>query len=135
MIVISVSSKLSNVLLQREYVTNEIGRKLFNAVGVFGPMICLLILGNISNDIWTAIALLTLAVGLNGCIYSGYYINHIDLTPNFAGALMGVGQTCGTFMGILGPMFVGFVVTDIVWKLFVIDEVRVTFAFFFMHTA
>lgn len=114
MIVINVVSRLLNVLLNRNYLTTEQGRKWFNTIGVWGPMICLLVLGNIENNIYTAVTLLTLAVGLNGCIYSGYYINHIDLTPNFAGALMGVGQTFGTFMGVLGPMFVGFVVTDIV---------------------
>lgn len=59
-----------------------------------------------------AVALLTLSVAMNGASYVGYLINHMDLSPNFAGTLMGITNAVSNVMSILGPLFVGFVVTD-----------------------
>lgn len=78
------------------------------------PAICLVILGNIHNDNYSAVTLLTIGIGFSGCIFAGCLVNQMDLTPNFAGPLMGMGQTLGNLMSIAGPLFVGFVVTDIV---------------------
>lgn len=59
-----------------------------------------------------AIILLTIAVGLNGTTYVGYMVNHMDLSPNFAGSLMGLTNSIANMMSILGPLTVGFILTD-----------------------
>nr|CAI5821356.1 unnamed protein product [Callosobruchus analis] len=42
-----------------------------------------------SHYVW-AIALLVIAVGFNSAVFSGYNVNHIDLSPVHAGTLMGI---------------------------------------------
>lgn len=39
-------------------------------------------------------------------------VNHIDLTPNFAGTLMGITNCTANCMSILAPLVVGFIVSD-----------------------
>lgn len=61
-----------------------------------------------------AIALLTISVALNAGVYTGFLTNHLDLSPNFAGLLMGITNGLSNITSILGPMVTGFIVTDAV---------------------
>ena len=47
---------------------------------------------------------MTLAVSLNGMAASGYGVNHVDISPKFAGYLMGITNTMGTIPGIVAPI-------------------------------
>lgn len=105
---------MSLVLTRGHHLTVGHARKLFNTIGFTLPMICLFILGNIDNNIYSAISLLIICVGFSGANNCGYFINQVDLTPNFAGTLMGFGQTLGTAGAIVGPIFAGYILTDIV---------------------
>lgn len=53
-------------------------------------------------------------MGLNSAITSGYMINHIDISPNFAGAIMGMCQSLANVFTFLGPLTFGYLVSDIV---------------------
>lgn len=59
-----------------------------------------------------AVALLTLAVGVNSAAYVGFQINHIDLSPNYSGTMMGITNCLSNIMSIIAPLLVGFIVTD-----------------------
>ncbi|XP_017865904.1 PREDICTED: putative inorganic phosphate cotransporter [Drosophila arizonae] len=90
-------------------------RKLFNSIGLWLPMLALLGLGFItqgSANARLAIGLLTLAVATNSASYLGFHVNHIDLSPNFAGTLMGITNCAANVMSILAPLIVGLIVTD-----------------------
>lgn len=54
--------------------------------------------------------LLTVAVGCNGCIYSGEQSAMLDIAPNFAGTLMGVINALGNTMGFVAPTIVGYII-------------------------
>jgi hypothetical protein len=66
------------------------------------------------------IALLTMAVGVLGGIYSGVVVNHIDIAPNFAAMLMGFTNMAGKsgpevlsnfpfrYVSLLSPPFCNF---------------------------
>lgn len=113
-LMIYVYSFLSDYCIKHNYATVTTARKTCNTLAFLVPMVCLIILGNITNDIYSAIALLTIGVGLNAGINAGYILNHIDIAPNFAGPLMGVCHGVGNILSIIGPMFVGYVVYDVV---------------------
>jgi len=49
---------------------------------------------------------------MNGATYLGYNMNHIDLSPNFAGILMGITNGVANIMSIIAPLIVGFIVTN-----------------------
>lgn len=59
-----------------------------------------------------AVAVLTVGIGFNGFTYCGYILNHMDLSPNFAGSLMGLTNSLANIMSILGPITVGFILTE-----------------------
>lgn len=44
---------------------------------------------------------------VQGGIYSGYVVNHIDIAPNYAGTLYGITNAIATIPGWLAPMTVG----------------------------
>ena len=58
-----------------------------------------------------AIVALCLAAGLNAAKYSGHGILPIDMSPNYAGAIVGMASTAGNFIGFLAPYTAG-VITD-----------------------
>ena len=39
-----------------------------------------------------------------GVAIGGYFINHLDIAPRFAGVLMGITNTAGILSGIIGPV-------------------------------
>uniref|UniRef100_A0A1I8Q5Y1 Putative inorganic phosphate cotransporter n=1 Tax=Stomoxys calcitrans TaxID=35570 RepID=A0A1I8Q5Y1_STOCA len=109
-------------------------RKLFNTIGMWIPMIALMGLGYITTGESTvlAIALLTIAVGANAATYLGFQVNHIDLSPNFAGTLMGITNCAANVMSIIAPLTVGLIVTDetnpLQWRI----VFYITAAFYFL---
>lgn len=55
----------------------------------------------------TTVAVLTIGMGLNGGIYSGFKINHLDITPRFAGFLMSLTNCTANLAGLLAPIAAG----------------------------
>ncbi|XP_068204283.1 putative inorganic phosphate cotransporter [Palaemon carinicauda] len=87
-------------------------RKIANSIAHMGPAVCLLILTAITCDRNATIALLFVAVGLQGGIYTGFMVNHVDIAPNFAGTLFGITNAAATIPGWLAPMTVGALTTN-----------------------
>ena len=81
--------------------------------GHWGPGLALIGLNlSSTSDSTTAVTLLTIAVGLNSSVYVGFQLNHIDLSPNYAGTMMGITNCISNIMSIIAPMLVGLIVTD-----------------------
>lgn len=104
-------SPISDYLINRGYISTRTGRKLFNSLGLWIPAIALVILPYMSQSEW-AIFLLTIAVGFNGATYVGYIVNHMDLSPNFAGTLMALTNSIANIMSVLGPLSVGHILSN-----------------------
>lgn len=98
---------LSDYLTNNGKLSKLAARKTFNTIGQVGPAIALAILGFVSNSKVLAIICLCLASGLNGATYSGFQFNHIDLSPNYAGTLMGLTNTFGNVCGFVSPYVAG----------------------------
>uniref|UniRef100_U5ETM3 Putative inorganic phosphate cotransporter n=1 Tax=Corethrella appendiculata TaxID=1370023 RepID=U5ETM3_9DIPT len=82
-------------------------RKIINSIGQYGPAVCLIAASYTGCDRILTVALLTIGVGLNGGIYSGFKINHLDLTPRFAGILMAFTNCTANLAGLLAPITAG----------------------------
>lgn len=102
---------ISDYLINRDYITVSTGRKLFNSFGHWVPAITLIALPFMRGST-EAVTLLTIGIGFNGFTYCGYILNHMDLSPNFAGTLMGLTNTLANIMSILGPLTVGYILTE-----------------------
>jgi len=108
-----VVSPISDLLINRGTISITAARKLFNSIGQWVPMGCLIGLGYMTADEKTeAIVLLTLAVGINAACFCGYLVNHMDLSPNFAGPMMGVTNGLAGITSIVAPLIVGVIVSE-----------------------
>ena len=59
------------------------------------------------SQVVTAVALVTTAIGILGLNTAGFLINHLDVSPTYAGILQGITNTLATVPGFLGPAVVG----------------------------
>ncbi|XP_017490863.1 PREDICTED: putative inorganic phosphate cotransporter [Rhagoletis zephyria] len=106
---------LNNYLIKREYITIHTSRKLFNTIGFWVPVVPLILLGYMrEGQSSLALGLLVITIGTNSAAYLGFLTNHIDLSPKFAGILMGVANCSANFIAVIAPLLVGFIVTDTV---------------------
>lgn len=71
--------------------------------------ICIIVAGYTTNWL-VAVVCLTLAVGGGGFAFSGFYVNHLDIAPPFAGILIGITNTVATLPGIISPLLTGVIV-------------------------
>lgn len=97
------SGYVADWLRQHGTLTTTSVRRVFHFLGQLLPAISLVVLGYVGCHAYLAVALLTLAVGLDGISSSGFQVNHVDLSPTHAGLLMGLSNTFGTIPGMLGP--------------------------------
>ena len=104
---------VANFCDRRRILSTDSSRKLFNTIGQWIPMVALIALGFCNaNDKLLAIIFIILIVGLNSASFLGFQVNHIDLTPNFAGVLMGITNCAANIMSILAPLVKGLIVND-----------------------
>jgi len=92
-------------------------RKLCQGVSFAGPALCMVACaaltplaqaGPTAGPVTTAIvALLSVSFALGAWARAGLYCNHQDLSPKYAGALLGLSNTAGALPGILGVTAVG----------------------------
>ncbi|EDW02608.1 putative inorganic phosphate cotransporter [Drosophila grimshawi] len=104
---------LSKLMQKKDSISLSFNRKFFNSIGTFGPMCLLIALGYVPQDKDTlSVVLITLTVGLISASHVGFLINHIDLTPNYAGIIMGICNCVANCMSLAAPLLVGVIVTD-----------------------
>ncbi|EDW61464.1 putative inorganic phosphate cotransporter [Drosophila virilis] len=104
---------LSKLMQRKDSISLSFNRKFFNSIGTWGPMCLLIALGYVPRHMDSlAVVLLTLTVGISSASHVGFLINHIDLSPNFAGILMGICNAIANLMSLAAPLLVGIVVTD-----------------------
>jgi MFS transporter, ACS family, solute carrier family 17 (sodium-dependent inorganic phosphate cotransporter), member 5 len=108
-----ILSPFADWLGNKRILKTEFSRKLFNSIGLWGPM-CALIALAYTTDSTLAVTLVTIAVGINAATYLGFQINHLDLAPNHSGTMMGITNCAANIMSIIAPLLVGFVLNDAV---------------------
>ncbi|GBM59630.1 Sialin [Araneus ventricosus] len=87
-------------------------RKICNTIGLFSPALCCLGIIAAGCQAQVIIALLCLGMFLNGFVYSGYNVTHIDMSPDYAGVLYGITNSIANTAGILSPMIVGLITAN-----------------------
>ncbi|XP_057667760.1 putative inorganic phosphate cotransporter isoform X1 [Diorhabda carinulata] len=106
-----VFGALSDFLINRNFISLENARKLFNSIGLIVPAIALVVLGYLpENQSVLSVMMLIIAVGVNAACFTGFQINPVDLSPRFSGVLMGIGNGSSNIFSIIAPLVVQFVV-------------------------
>ncbi|XP_072392270.1 putative inorganic phosphate cotransporter [Diabrotica undecimpunctata] len=106
-------SIVADFLIKRKICDIGRTRKLMNGIGLIFPSIALVVLANCkSTDGYIAVAMLVF-IGLTGSsTRSGFNINQIDLSPNYAGILMGICNGTSAAVSSLGPLIIQLLVKD-----------------------
>ena len=112
-------SYYSDLTIKKNLLSVRSSRFICNTIGQIIPAISLLALGYVESDNpILAIGILVVAVASNMAIYCGHHVNHMDLSPNFAGALMGCTNAIANICSIIAPLVAGAIVTEKVCVVF-----------------
>ncbi|XP_039292836.1 LOW QUALITY PROTEIN: putative inorganic phosphate cotransporter [Nilaparvata lugens] len=107
------TSILADNLIKRGYMTIQFSRKFWNTIGQGFTAIFVLILPFVAEYSRTlAVVVYTIGTTLNCCVYFGFNVNHMDVSPNFSTILWGLSNGSANITAILGPLFVGFVIEN-----------------------
>lgn len=109
-----VISHVADWMISSGRFNHTITRKIINSIGQFGPAIALIAASYTGCDAWLTVSLLTIGLGLNGGIYSGFKVNHLDVSPKFAGVLMSFTNCLANLAGLLAPIIAGYVLVGTV---------------------
>jgi len=98
---------LASMLIAKKSVSITSMRKVMESIGFIGPALFLLLLSYTHPTNTEAVIFMTAAVGISGFALAGYAVNHIDISPRYAGVLMGITNTAATLPGIVGVYITG----------------------------
>lgn len=62
-------------------------------------------------DTTLIIVCITLSVGLGAFSMSGYFVNALDIAPQFSSIIIGLSNTFATLPGLVSPVLTGYIVT------------------------
>ncbi|XP_063225600.1 putative inorganic phosphate cotransporter isoform X2 [Bacillus rossius redtenbacheri] len=114
------ASHVADWMISSHRFTHGQTRKIVNTIGQYGPAIALIAASYTGCNADLTVALLTIGIGLNGGIYSGFKVNHLDISPRFAGILMSFTNCMANLAGLLAPMTAGYVIherpTQAAWR-------------------
>ena len=94
----------------KEYLTTKQTRKYFNCGAFIVQTICMMSVTHFMNPT-VSIILITIGVGSAAFAYTSFYVNYLDIAPQFAGILMGICNSFSVIAGIVSPLLTGFIVT------------------------
>jgi len=101
-----VFARAADWTIRRKLLSTTTVRKIANTTSHGLPAICLMVVSYIGCDSVLTMVLLTLAVGFQGALYTGYLVNHLDLSPNYASVIYGITSTFGTIPSFVAPLMV-----------------------------
>jgi MFS transporter, ACS family, solute carrier family 17 (sodium-dependent inorganic phosphate cotransporter), other len=104
-LVASVSGQLADRLVESGVPLRRV-RTLAQSTAFVLPALCLG-LAAMSEGSQASIGFISAALGLNAFALSGLYCTHQDMSPKYAGPLLGLTNTSGAIPGIIGVAVVG----------------------------
>jgi Major Facilitator Superfamily len=90
----NISGQLADNAIKRGYSVSYV-RKFSQVLAELVPATTLVLAGYVKN-VSAVVFFLTLSVGFGGFQGGGFAVNHLDIGPNVAGILMGLGNTLAT---------------------------------------
>ncbi|KAG7308954.1 hypothetical protein JYU34_006231 [Plutella xylostella] len=104
---------LCDKLINNGYMSLRVSRKLYNSLGLFGAAFFLVLLSLVDGDRKTlaVISLICIQSILAAC-GAGYCINHLDLSPNYAGVLMALCNGPANIGSFVTPIMTSFILQN-----------------------
>ena len=105
-----VAGYLADWVQIKEYLTTQQTRKYFNCGAFLVQTICMMSVTHFLNPTISVI-FITIGVGSAAFAYTSFYVNYLDIAPQFAGVLMGICNSFSVVAGIVSPIITGYIVT------------------------
>ncbi|KAK9887955.1 hypothetical protein WA026_000252 [Henosepilachna vigintioctopunctata] len=105
-------SGISQYMIVNGYLSTGTCRKICNSLASWGGSLLLILIATFPSNDYLGLFLIFLFFICIDASYSGFNINYNDLTPNYAGILLGVGGVAATVVSFAPTTLVQFMVTD-----------------------
>lgn len=107
-------SYVSDALIKAGFLSTTAMRKIANTIAQWGGAVTLAVIGTgvADQSPFLTVLLLTVSMTLLAAMYLGFQINHLDLSPNHAPALMGFTNLWANLLSVLGPIVTPLIVTE-----------------------
>ncbi|CAB3221235.1 unnamed protein product [Arctia plantaginis] len=103
----------ADYIINKKILSVTATRKLSNSIGLYGPAIALIALSYAPpGNVTIGVLLITVVVGLNVGRLTGLMLVHLDMSPNFAGTLMGITNMSANIISIIAPLVAGLILRD-----------------------
>ncbi|XP_026761732.1 putative inorganic phosphate cotransporter [Galleria mellonella] len=99
-------------LLVKGCISRLTSLKLWNTIAAFVPAFGLLGIAWAGCDRVWVMTLLSVTSAFGGAVYAGNQMNHIDLSPQFAGTMYGITNAASNICGFLAPYVIGHIISD-----------------------
>ncbi|XP_041979105.1 putative inorganic phosphate cotransporter [Aricia agestis] len=108
-----VSSNVSELLLNRGYLSLSLSRKIFNSIGYIGMALGLVALSFIgpAQREWAVLTLVA-ALTFNGFYTSGFMMVYLDMSPNYAGVMLSLTNFVSNIGSILTPILTSLILNN-----------------------
>lgn len=105
-----IASMIADHLLSKGYISLKNSYRLWNTVATIIPAIGLIGVAYIGCDwVWVMVMLAGLGA-FSGAVYPGNQMNHIALSPKYAGTLYGLTNAAANTCGFLAPYVIGMII-------------------------
>ncbi|XP_033224376.1 sialin [Belonocnema kinseyi] len=102
-----IISTLADALLARQKISPLTSFKLWNTISSLGPSLSFLGVIWAGCDTTIVMVMLSGLGSLFGAVYAGNQMNHIALSPKYAGTLYGLTNAAANVCGFLAPFIIG----------------------------
>ncbi|XP_035231490.1 sialin-like isoform X1 [Stegodyphus dumicola] len=98
---------LADLTIRKKFASPGFVRKFCNTAAGLGTAAGLVGVCLAGCDVTMNVVFFTCSLAIGGFCYSGYMVSHLDLSPEYAGTLMGIANTISNLTGFLAPSVVG----------------------------
>lgn len=102
-----LSAICADWLIAREYISQKNSYKLWNSVASIIPSLGLIGVAWVGCDRVLVMLMLAGAGAFQGAVYPGNQMNHISLSPRFAGTMYGITNAAANTCGFMAPYIIG----------------------------
>ncbi|KAJ8721790.1 hypothetical protein PYW08_004192 [Mythimna loreyi] len=106
-------SWMTDMLIVKKILSVTNTRKLATTLGNVPAVIGLVALAFVPKNIYVVETILIIICAFKISAHSGFHINHIDISPNFAGTMMSISNFASNFGASVSPLVVGYILTDV----------------------
>ena len=112
-VITNVYRPICSVLKEKRILSVTAIRKVSAVLGTFVPGVLYVVISFLDCDYaMVVVVLMSFAIGFSGANMQGYYINPYDIAPQYATAILCLGNTASVATGIVSPYIVAALTVD-----------------------